>query len=107
MLAPRLAFENGEAIGAYFGQVLKDQLMRCLVLTLALVGLAGAAVAQTKSAPASTAGTAGVMTHLQALHYNSIYDLRRGPDGQWIGKAMQGNVPKTVTITPDGTVIAR
>ena len=106
MLAPRLAFDKGEAIGASFGQVLKDQLMKCLVLTLALVGLAGAAVAQTKSAPASTAGTAGVQTRLQALHYGNVHDLRRGFDGQWVGTATQGNVSKTVTITPDGTVIA-
>jgi hypothetical protein len=28
-------------------------------------------------------------------------------DGQWVGTATQGNVSKTVTITPDGTVIAR
>jgi hypothetical protein len=85
----------------------KDQLMRGLVLALALVGLTGAAVAQTKPAPPGMVGTAGVRTHLQALHYNGVYDLHRGPDGQWIGKATQGNVPKTVTITPDGTVIAR
>jgi len=88
-------------------QVLKDQRMKCLVLTLALVGLAGAAVAQTKSAPASTMGTAGVQTRLQALHYGNVHDLRRGFDGQWVGTATQGNVSKTVTITPDGTVIAR
>jgi hypothetical protein len=71
------------------------------------VGLAGVAVAQTKSAPASTAGTAGVQTRLQALHYGNVHDLRRGFDGQWVGKATQGNVSKTVTIAPDGTVIAR
>jgi hypothetical protein len=90
-----------------FGQVLKDQLMKYLVLSLALVGFAGAAVAQTKTAPASTAGTAGVQTRLQALHYGNVHDLRRGFDGQWVGTVTQGNVSKTVTITPDGTVIAR
>ena len=52
-------------------------------------------------------GTAGVKTHLQALHYKDVHDLRRGHDGQWTGKATQGNVPKTVTIAPDGTVTAR
>ena len=80
--------------------------MRRFVLALALVGFAGAAVAQTKSAPPMT-GTAGVKTHLQALHYKDVHDLRRGPDGQWVGKASQGNVPKMVTIAPDGTVTAR
>jgi hypothetical protein len=51
--------------------------------------------------------TASVRTHLEALHYQGIQDLRRGPDGQWTGTARQGNVPKTITIAPDGTVIAR
>ena len=46
-------------------------------------------------------------THLEALHYKGVRDLRRGYDGQWTGKATQGNVPKTVTIAPDGTVTAR
>lgn len=81
--------------------------MRGLVLALMLVGFAGTAGAQTKSAPPSMAGTAAAKTHLQALHYKDVHDLRRGPDGQWVGKAMQGNVPKTVTIAPDGTVTAR
>ena len=81
--------------------------MRSLVLALAMIGIAGAAAAQTRSAPASTAGTAGVATRLQALHYNGVRDLRRGPDGQWVGKARQGNIEKQVTIAPDGTVIAR
>ena len=45
-------------------------------------------------------------THLEALHYKDVHDLRRGYDGQWTGKATQGNVPKTVTIAPDGTVTA-
>jgi hypothetical protein len=107
MSGPGWHSTNGEAIGASFGQVLKDQLMKYLVLPLALVGFANAAVAQTKSAPASTAGTAGVQTRLQALHYGNVHDLRRGFDGQWVGTATQGNVSKTVTITSDGTVIAR
>ena len=45
-------------------------------------------------------GSASVKTHLQALHYKDVRDLRRGPDGQWTGKATQGNVQKTVTIAP-------
>jgi hypothetical protein len=82
--------------------------MRGLLVTLALMVLAGSAVAQTKPAPpVNMSGTAGVKTHLQALHYKDVHDLRRGYDGQWTGKATQGNVPKTVTIAPDGTVTAR
>jgi hypothetical protein len=52
-------------------------------------------------------GSAGVRTHLEALHYKNVRDLRRGADGHWVGKATQGNVEKSVTITPQGGVIAR
>ena len=89
--------------------------MKLLSLVLmCLAGWAAAAAGQTASRPATTtvkppsASTpAGVRTHLQTLHYKNIRDLRRGPDGQWTGKATRGNVPKTVTIAPDGTVTAR
>ena len=82
--------------------------MRGLLFALILVSCAGGAVAQTKPAPpVNMSGTAGVKTHLQALHYKDVHDLRRGYDGQWTGKATQGNVAKMVTIAPDGTVTAR
>ncbi|HEY6719580.1 MAG TPA: hypothetical protein VI232_24785 [Reyranella sp.] len=81
--------------------------MRTLLLALVAVGFAGAAGAQSKSAPAGMMGTAGVKTHLEALHYKDVHDLRRGPDGQWIAKATQGNVEKSVTVSPQGDVIAR
>jgi hypothetical protein len=88
--------------------------MKFLCLLLVSAGVWSAdATAQTASRPPaatnppSTAGTAGVKTHLEALHYKNVRDLRRGPDGQWVGKATQGNVEKSVTITPQGGVIAR
>jgi hypothetical protein len=85
--------------------------VRSLLLALLLTGFADAAAAQSKlataPAPAGTAGTAGVKTQLQTLHYKDVHDLRRGPDGQWVGKATQGNVEKSVTVTPQGNVIAR
>jgi hypothetical protein len=78
------------------------------VVALVVLGLGGNAAAQSRPvAPAGTAGTAGVTLHLQTLHYNDIQGLRRGPDGQWVGEARQGNVKKTVTIARDGTVTAR
>jgi len=78
------------------------------VAALAVLLAAGAAVAQTPPPPpASTAGTAGVKQHLQSLHYGNVQNLRRGPDGQWTGKATQNGVQKHVTISPDGTVRAR
>ncbi len=81
--------------------------MKSLLLALAVIGLAGAAAAQSKPAPGTMSNTAGVRTHLQTLHYKDVHDLRRGPDGNWTGMATQGNVPKTITVQPDGTVIAR
>jgi len=81
--------------------------MRTLLLSLIAVGFADAADAQSKSAPGGMMGTAGVKTHLEALHYKDVHDLRRGPDGQWIAKATQGNVEKSVTVSPKGDVTAR
>jgi len=80
-----------------------------LLLAAALVVMPGAAMAQAKSSPppASTGGMAGVKMRLNALHYGNVHGLRRGPDGQWTGKATQGGVGKSVTVTPQGTVIAR
>jgi len=81
--------------------------MRRLAAAALLAAVCGSAAAQSKSTPPSMGNTASVRTHLEALHYQGIHDLRRGPDGQWTGTAVQGNVPKTITVTRDGTVIAR
>lgn len=55
----------------------------------------------------SLTGSASVQTHLHSLHYGNVKDLRRGPDGQWTGRATQNGVEKQVTIGPKGTVTAR
>jgi hypothetical protein len=81
--------------------------MRAVLLALVLSGVAGAAVAQTKPATTPGPGSASAKTQLQALHYGNIHDLRRGPDGQWTGKATQNGVEKQVTISPKGVVTAR
>ena len=79
-----------------------------ILAALLVVLAAGAAGAQTPPPPpASTEGTAGVKQHLQSLHYGNIQNLRRGPDGQWTGKATQNGVQKNVTFSPNGTVRAR
>ena len=80
--------------------------MKVLFLVWALVGMAGAAVAQTKPSAPPAPGSASAKTQLQALHYKDVRDLRRGPDGQWTGKATQNGVAKQVTISPKGTVTA-
>ena len=77
------------------------------IAALVVLLVTGAAAAQTPPPPASTAGTAGVKQHLQSLHYGTVQNQRRGPDGQWTGKATQNGVQKNVTISPDGTVRAR
>ena len=81
--------------------------MRYLPPALLLVGVAGAAAAQTKPATTPAPGSASVKTQLQSLHYGNVRDLRRGPDGQWTGKATQNGVEKQVTINPKGVVTAR
>ncbi|WP_395709741.1 hypothetical protein [Reyranella sp.] len=83
---------------------------RCSLFLIAVMVITpGLTMAQAKSAPpaASTGGTVGVKSRLNTLHYNNVEGLRRGPDGQWTGKATQGGVEKQVTVTPQGTVIAR
>ena len=81
--------------------------MRAVLLALVVVGVAGAAVAQTRPAATPAPGSASAKTQLQALHYGNVRDLRRGPDGQWTGKATQNGVEKQVTISPKGGVTAR
>jgi hypothetical protein len=81
--------------------------MRRILLTLVLVSAAGVASAQTKPNPAGTIGSADAKVRLQTLGYKNVHDLRRGPDGQWVGKATRGNIEKSVTVFPKGSVVAR
>jgi len=82
--------------------------MKGMSLAAMLVSLACAASAQTKPTTTTPSpGSASVKTQLQSLHYGNVQDLRRGPDGQWTGRATQNGVEKQVTISRDGTVIAR
>ena len=76
-------------------------------LVLILVGIASTAAAQSKPYTPPSPGAASVRTQLQALHYGDVQDLRRGPDGQWTGRATQNGVEKQVTISPNGGVTAR
>ncbi len=77
------------------------------VLAAVLMALAGPVVAQTKTNPATAPGAADTKVRLQTLGYKNVHDLRRGPNGQWTAKATRGNVEKSVTAKPDGSVIAR
>ncbi len=84
--------------------------MKRSVIVLILMAMAGSAAAQTTVTThnqAAAAGAAGVAARMQALGYSGIHDLRRGPDGQWTGKAVQNGVEKNVTVSPDGTAIGR
>ena len=79
--------------------------MTRLWLAITLIALAGTAVAQSK--PPNPPTAAGAQMRLQPLHYKDVHDLRRGPDGQWTGKATQNGVEKNVTVHPNGSVTAR
>ena len=82
-------------------------------LAVALIFAVSTANAQTMpKGPASTsqttrAGAAGVAARLQSQGYSEIHNLRRGPDGKWIGEAKRNGVSHTVTAKPDGSVTAR
>jgi hypothetical protein len=83
----------------------------CLFLLCSCAGMPMAAGQTAPRSPAASnapiTGSAGVQTQLRSLHYKDIHDLRRGPDGQWTGKATQNGVEKQVTVSPKGTVTAR
>lgn len=76
------------------------------MVVLAVLAMAAPAVAQTKRPP-PLAGSAGVKQQLQSLHYRNVRGLRRGPDGQWTGKATRNGVERQVTVSPNGGVIGR
>ena len=77
-----------------------------LALAAALVLLSVAASAQTRN-QAAAAGAAGVASRLQSQGYANIHNLRRGPDGKWVGDATRNGVPVRVTSDPAGITIAR
>ncbi len=55
----------------------------------------------------SNAGAAGVAARMQSQGYSEIHNLRRGPDGKWIGEGVRNGVPYTVTAEPDGRLTPR
>ena len=81
--------------------------MTRFIVALALIVAAGSASAQTTRNQANAAGSAGAAAHMRSLGYGNIHDMRRGLDGQWVGKATRNGVPSTVTVMPQGTVIQR
>ena len=82
--------------------------MRRFFLALALITLAGAASAQTKPSSGPTVGTADTKVRLKTLGYKDVHDLRPGlKPGEWQARAVQGNVEKSLTISPRGAVTAR
>jgi hypothetical protein len=76
------------------------------LLAAVLVVLSTAALAQTRN-QAAAAGAAGVQSRLSAQGYKDVHDLRRLPDGRWVGEATRNGVPVTVTSDPAGTTTAR
>ena len=85
--------------------------MKILPLFLALLFAAGSAGAQTRPSTGANqtnaGGAATVISHMQSQGYKDIHELRQGPDGQWIGKATQNGVNRTVTVQPNGATTAR
>ena len=78
-----------------------------LLLAVAIVSAPTTAFAQQTRNQAAAAGAAGVTSRLQAQGYKDVHDLRKTPDGKWVGTAMRNGHPVTVTSSPDGTTISR
>ncbi len=81
--------------------------MNRIVLAVAIVTLSTTAFAQPARNQAAAAGAAGVTSRLQSQGYRDVHDLRRMPDGKWVGTAMRNGHPVTVTSDQAGTTIAR
>jgi hypothetical protein len=85
--------------------------MKILPLFLAMMLAAGVAAAQTSPSTGANqtnaGGTATVKSHMQSQGYKDVRGLHQGPDGQWIGKATQNGVGRTVTVQPDGSTTSR
>jgi hypothetical protein len=85
--------------------------MKIFPLFLAMMLATGVAMAQTRPSTGTNqtnaGGTATVKSHMQSLGYKDVRGLRQGPDGQWIGKATQNGVERTVTVQPDGSTTSR
>ncbi|MFI5033445.1 MAG: PepSY domain-containing protein [Reyranellales bacterium] len=76
-------------------------------LAVAIVTVSTTAFAQQTRNQAAAAGAAGVTSRLQSQGYKDVQDLRRMPDGKWVGTAMRNGHPVTVTSDQAGTTIAR
>jgi hypothetical protein len=76
-------------------------------LAVAIVTVSTTAFAQQTRNQAAAAGAAGVTSRLQSQGYKDVQDLRRRPDGKWVGTAMRNGHPVTVTSDQAGTTIAR
>lgn len=58
------------------------------------------------AAPTPVANDAEALERLQASGYRSVSGLTRGNDGAWHASALRGAVKATVSVTPDGRVLA-
>lgn len=76
------------------------------VIVAGTAATAGSAVGQTRPG-AAPANAAVATTHMKSLGYKDIHDLRRAPNGQWVGKATRNGVERTVTVRPNGATTAR
>jgi len=81
--------------------------MTRLLLAVAIVTIPTTTFAQTTRNQAAAAGAAGVTSRLESQGYKDVHDLRKTPDGKWVGTATRNGHPVTVTSDQAGTTIAR
>lgn len=89
--------------------------MKRMILSLALVVVAGAAVAQsapvprTATAPADsvTSAAATAQRRIERDGYTNVRNLAKGPDGLWRGTATRSGTEVQVTVDRSGNVRAQ
>ena len=52
----------------------------------------------------NAAGSAGIVSKIEADGYKNVQGLTRGPDGKWRGKALRGSTTVDVTVDAAGKV---
>jgi hypothetical protein len=93
----------------------KEQAMKKTLTALAVLGFAGAAVAQTApstppppsstKAPPPMTDQEKAQTRIEGAGFTGVKDLKRNADGTWTGRAVKGGVEVAVSVDGAGHVV--
>ena len=54
----------------------------------------------------TSAATAAAKAKLEAAGFTGVHDLKRMPDGTWVGRAMRNNLQIAVQLDVDGNIVS-